>query len=62
MRQIVLGVDGMNLEDLVAVAKQGAGVRLEKGRGSGLSSAGPLVEQWLREGRITYGVTTASGR
>src|SRR5208337_5063658 len=61
MRQIVLGVDGMSLEDLVAVAAQGAGVRLAKESEERIIKCRALVDKWLREGRIIYGVTTGFG-
>ena len=61
MRQIVLGVDGMSLEDLVAVAAQGAGVRLAKESRERIVKCRALVDKWLREGRIIYGVTTGFG-
>lgn len=61
MEKIVLGVDGMTLEDLVAIAREGAGVRLSEESADRISAARRLVERWLEEGRAIYGVTTGFG-
>ena len=61
MKQIVLGVDGMRLEDLAAIAAQGARVRLAKESEERIIKCRGLVDKWLREGRVIYGVTTGFG-
>ncbi len=61
MRQIFLGVDGMSLEDLVAIAAQGAQVRLAKKSEQRIIKSRALVDKWLSEGRAVYGVTTGFG-
>jgi len=61
MKQIVLGVDGMSLEDLAAIAVQGARVRLAKKSEQRIVKSRALVDKWLREGRAIYGVTTGFG-
>jgi histidine ammonia-lyase len=61
MKQIVLGVDGMSLEDLAAIAMQGARVRLAKKSEQRIVKSRALVDKWLREGRVIYGVTTGFG-
>ena len=61
MREVLLGVDGMTLEDLVAIARQGAGVRLKRESEERITSARKLVEKWVREGKTIYGVTTGFG-
>jgi histidine ammonia-lyase len=61
MREIVLGVDGMTLEDLVAIAREGAGVRMAEESEERIRQARALVERWVREGRVIYGVTTGFG-
>ncbi len=61
MKEITLGVDGMSLEDLAAIARRGAAVRLADESGARILRARGLVERWLQEGRIVYGVTTGFG-
>jgi len=61
MRQIVLGVDGMNLKDLAAIAWEGAKVRLAKESEERIVKSRALIDKWLSEGRIIYGVTTGFG-
>jgi histidine ammonia-lyase len=61
MKEIVLGIDGMSLEDLVAVARDGAGVRLAKESEERIVKARTLIEQWVQQGKIIYGVTTGFG-
>ena len=61
MKEIALGVDGMNLEDLVAVARKGAKVRLKKQATKKILEARELVEKWVREERVVYGMTTGIG-
>ena len=61
MKEIELGVDGMTLEDLVAIARDGAGIRLSEEAEERIVKSRSLVERWLQEGRIIYGVTTGFG-
>ena len=61
MKEIVLGVDGMRLEDLAEIAAQGARVRLARESEERIVKCRGLVDKWLREGRIIYGVTTGFG-
>jgi histidine ammonia-lyase len=61
MKEIVLGIDGMSLEDLVAVARDGARVRLAKESEERIVKARNLIEQWVQEGKTIYGVTTGFG-
>jgi histidine ammonia-lyase len=61
MGEVLLGVDGMTLEDLVAIAREGAGVRLKGESEERITSARKLVEKWVREGKTIYGVTTGFG-
>jgi histidine ammonia-lyase len=61
MREIPLGVDGMTLEDLVAIAREGAETRLTKDAERRIVEARKLVEKWVEEGRAIYGVTTGFG-
>lgn len=61
MSEIVLDRDGMTLEDLVLVARGGAGVRLAQASVERIIKARRLVEKWVQEGRTIYGITTGFG-
>jgi len=61
MRTISLGADGMTLEDLVAIARKGARVRIKKSSENRIIQSRKLIEQWVREGTTVYGVTTGFG-
>jgi histidine ammonia-lyase len=61
MKEIVLGIDGMTLEDLVAIAREGARVRLGKESEQQIVNARKLIEKWVQEERTVYGVTTGFG-
>ncbi|MFH1123732.1 MAG: histidine ammonia-lyase [Pseudomonadota bacterium] len=61
MREIVLGTDGMTLEELVVIARKGAKVRLAEQTRKMILEARELVEKWVGEGRVVYGVTTGFG-
>lgn len=61
MEEILLGVEGMNLEELVAVARQDAAIRLTAESEKRIRDARQLVEEWVREGKIIYGITTGFG-
>ncbi|HUT71914.1 MAG TPA: histidine ammonia-lyase [Desulfatiglandales bacterium] len=61
MKAIVLGMDGMTLDDLVAIAREGARVRLAKDSEERIVRARRLIEKWVQEGKTIYGVTTGFG-
>jgi histidine ammonia-lyase len=61
MKKIILGSEGMTLEDLVAIARRQAGVRLAEPSRTKILQARELVEEWVREGKVVYGVTTGFG-
>jgi len=61
MKQVVLGIDGLTLEQLVTVARQGAKVKISSDAAKRISAARKLVEQWIRQGKTIYGVTTGFG-
>jgi histidine ammonia-lyase len=61
MKEIVAGVDGMTLEELVAIARKGAKIRLAGESEERILESRGLVERWLQEGRVIYGVTTGFG-
>jgi histidine ammonia-lyase len=61
MTEIRLGKEGLTLAELIAVARAGAGVRLAPGADERIRGARRLIERWLQEGRVIYGVTTGFG-
>jgi len=61
MSKILLGVDGMSLDDLVAIAREGYTVRLTEESKDRIINARKMVEKWVEEERIIYGVTTGFG-
>ena len=61
MKEIIIGIDQMSLEDLVAIARKGARIRLAKESEKALLSTRKLVEKWVEQERIIYGVTTGFG-
>jgi len=60
-REVELGLDGMTLEDLVAISRHNAKARISKGSIERIKEARKLLEGWVREGRVVYGVTTGFG-
>ena len=61
MKEILLGMDGMSLEDLVAIAREGSTVRLTKESKDRIINARKMIEKWVKEERVIYGVTTGFG-
>jgi histidine ammonia-lyase len=61
MKEICLGMDGMKIADLVAVARQGARVTLSKGSKKRITATRRLIDQWVKQGKAIYGVTTGFG-
>lgn len=61
MRRIALDTGRMRISDLAAIARNGAQVRLaEQGRAR-ILQARALVEEWVRSGKVIYGMTTGFG-
>jgi histidine ammonia-lyase len=61
MKEILLGFDGMTLEELATIARDGQRVRLTEGSKKRILAARNLVEEWVREGKTIYGITTGFG-
>ncbi len=61
MKEILISMAPTRLEDLVAIAREGARVRLTEDARNRVIKARRLIEQWVREGRTIYGVTTGFG-
>lgn len=61
MKDILLDADGMTVEDLAAIARQGVKVQLTKDSEKRIAKSRKLIEQWVREEKTIYGVTTGFG-
>ena len=61
MKTITLGFNGMTLDDLVAIARQGSHVKLTDGAVKRLRQTRQLVENWVEDERRIYGITTGFG-
>jgi histidine ammonia-lyase len=61
MKKVVLGIDGLTLEQLAAIARTGARVQLASKAVERISDARKLIDGWIRKGETIYGVTTGFG-
>lgn len=61
MKEILFGIDEITLEDLVAIARKDTRVRLAKDLEKRIVKSRVLIEKWVREAKIIYGVTTGFG-
>ena len=61
MQTISLGFAGMTLEDLTAIARDGAQVKLTEGAGNRIRETRGLVERWVDDEKTIYGITTGFG-
>ena len=61
MQDILLGFDKMTIEDLVAIARNGAGVQLTKASEKRIAKTRKLIEKLVEEEKAIYGVTTGFG-
>jgi histidine ammonia-lyase len=61
MKAIPLGFDGMTIEDLAAIARDGVQVQLTKGAEQRVRETRELVEKWVEDERTIYGITTGFG-
>jgi len=61
MQAVFLDMEGMTIEALVAVARQGAEARLSTAAAARIAAGRALVDRWVREERRIYGVTTGFG-
>ncbi|MFR1801378.1 MAG: aromatic amino acid lyase, partial [Faecalispora jeddahensis] len=60
LKSITLGPD-ITLEDLVSVARHGARVEFSEDYRERVNRSRTLVEQWVDQNRVMYGVTTGFG-
>ena len=61
MKTIFLGVEGMTLENLVAIAQDGAQVQLTADAEKQIQKSRWLIERWVQEEKTIYGITTGFG-
>jgi histidine ammonia-lyase len=61
VKEITISAAPMTIEDLIAIARGRAPVRLTEDSKVRIIQARKLVEQWVEEGRIIYGITTGFG-
>ncbi len=61
MKAIILGKDGMTLEDLVSIARDGTKVQLTTKARKRIKDTRMLIENWVEKEETIYGVTTGFG-
>jgi len=61
MKAISLGFDGMTLDQLVAIARDGVHVKLTKGSEKRLRQTRQLIDKWVEDEKTIYGITTGFG-
>lgn len=61
MKPIMVGMKKMTLEDLVNIARHGTKVQLTKASIQRINKSRQLIEQWVKEEKSIYGVTTGFG-
>jgi histidine ammonia-lyase len=60
-KEILIGKDELTIGDLVTIARHNAKVRLAKTAKDCILRARALIEKWVQEGKIIYGITTGFG-
>jgi histidine ammonia-lyase len=61
MKPVMIGMEKMTLEALVSIARHGAKVQLTEASVQRINEARQLIEQWVKEEKSIYGVTTGFG-
>jgi histidine ammonia-lyase len=61
MKTISLGFDGMTLDHLVAIAREGVHVLITEGSKKRLRQTRQLIEKWVEAEKTIYGITTGFG-
>jgi histidine ammonia-lyase len=61
MKPVVIGMEKMTLEALMSIARHGARVQLSEASVQRINEARQLIEQWVKEEKSIYGVTTGFG-
>jgi histidine ammonia-lyase len=61
MKPVMIGMEKMTLEALMSIARHGAEVQLSEASVQRINEARQLIEQWVKEEKSIYGVTTGFG-
>jgi histidine ammonia-lyase len=61
MKPISLGIDGMTLQDLEVVSREGVQVGLTKESEKSIRQTRTLIDKWVAEEKTIYGITTGFG-
>ena len=61
MTAITLDMDGLDIPTLIAIARDHAPVRLSDASVRRINEARKLVDQWVADGKVIYGITTGFG-
>ena len=61
MKTIFLGVEGMSIENLIAIARSGAKVQLTADAEKQIQKSRHLIERWVQDEKTIYGITTGFG-
>ena len=61
MQPISIGFDGMTLEDLTAIARDGAQTKLGGATEKRIRKTRELVDKWVEDEKTIYGITTGFG-
>lgn len=59
--EILIGKRDLRIKDLVDIARNGAKIRLAKVAETRIRRARTLIEKWVQEGKVIYGITTGFG-
>jgi histidine ammonia-lyase len=61
MKTLFLGVEGMTLENLIAIVRNGAQVQLTADAEKQVQKSRHLIERWVQDEKRIYGITTGFG-
>ncbi|MHC1582678.1 MAG: histidine ammonia-lyase [Candidatus Syntropharchaeia archaeon] len=61
MREVIVDGENLDVETLVEVARNGAKIRISDSAMENVRKSRKVLERWVEEGRIIYGVTTGFG-
>lgn len=61
MEDIILGMEKMSVENLITIARKGAKVKLAEESENRIKNTRKLIDQWVKEEKIIYGITTGFG-
>ncbi len=61
MKKMIIDKNDLSVEDVVAVARYGAPLSISHKAAERIQRSRALVEKWVQEGKIIYGITTGFG-